>query len=219
MIDNDVHACIKVVILILHSLIVKSTEICPLLDSNIMSHYFETEGGKLLINEHCVTITVPRGAIAEGDKVEIKAAASLIGPYIIPKGFYPVSAYVWVGADYMFKKQIQVQIEHHVMLSRPEDVLQLSILTACTQDRVTGGNGQIMYEMHEATHQPQCKVNESICIYSTDHFCSNCLAKKCIKIPDKIVVYHMLPRLFESESTFSSEICFCYDLGLCKKVQ
>ena len=208
----------EVVILMLHCLIVKNTEICPLLDSKIMSHYFETEGGKLLINEHCVTITVPKGAISEGDKVEIKAAASLIGPYSIPKGFYPVSAYVWIGANYIFKKQLQVQIEHHAMLSQPEDILQLSILTTCTKDRVTGDNGQDMYEMHEATYQPQCKINESICIYSTDHFCSNCLAKKSENIPDRIVVYHMLPRLFESESTFSSEICFCYNLELCKKV-
>lgn len=198
--------------------IVKNTEVCPLLNPNIVSCYFETEGGKLSINEHFITITVPRGAIAEGDKVQIEAAASLIGPYIIPEGFHPISAYVWIGANYMFKKQIQVQIEHHAMLSKPEDVLELSILTACTKDGVIGDSGQYMYEMHEATHQPQCEINKSICAYRTDHFCSNCLAKKNEKIPDRIVVYHMLPRSFESEATFSSEICFCYNLELCKKV-
>ena len=108
----------------------------------------------------------------------------MIGPYIIPKGFHPVSAYVWIAANYIFKKEVQIQIEHHAVLSHPEDIL--SMLTACCKDK----DGQGMYEMHEAAYQPRCKLREQVCTYSTDHFCSNCLAKKKEEIPDAIVIYH-----------------------------
>ena len=172
------------------------------------------KGGKVSIDEHSVTITVPKGAVAEGDKVQIEAAASLIGPYIIPKGFHPVSAYLWIGANYIFRKEVQVQIEHHAVLSHPEDILQMYMLTACCKDK----DGQSMYEMHEAAYKPQCKIREQVCTYSTDHFCSNCLAKKNDEIPDAIVIYHMLPKSYKSAGDFTSEICFCYNLECCKQV-
>ena len=199
-------------------MIVRNAEICPLLKCNIKSGYFGTEGGVLLIDEHSIIITVPKGAVAEGDKVQIEATASLIGPYIIPKGFHPVSAYVWIGASYTFKKELQVQIEHHTVLSQPEDILQLSMLTAFCKDKLVGKCGQDMYEMHEATYQPQCSIKGSVCIYSTNHFCSNCLAKKDETIPDRIIVYHMLPESYKSANAFKLEICFCCDLKCCKKV-
>ena len=183
-----------------------------------MSCYFGIEGGKLLIDEHSVTITVPEGAVADGNEVQIEAAASLIGPYIIPKGFHPVSAYVWIGASYTFKKIVQVEIEHHAVLSQPEDILQMYMLTASCKDRFVGKDGQGMYEMHEAIYQPQCTIKGSICIYSTDHFCSNCLAKKNEAIPDRVVVYHVLPESYRLANDFTSEIWFCYDLKLCKNV-
>jgi len=183
-----------------------------------MSHCFDSEGGKLVIDEHSITITIPKGAIAEGKRVQIQAAASLIGPYIIPEGYHPVSAYVWIGASYKFRKQVQVQIEHHAALSQPEDILQLSMLTACYKDKIVRNNSQDAYTMHKAAYQPQCEIGESFCIYSTDCFCSNCVAKETEKIPDRIVVYHMLPKSYELTDHFSSEICFCYNLECCKKV-
>ena len=209
---------IDIVLFIIGKPVIKNTEPCPLFNSNIVAKCFDNEGGKLLIDEHSVIITIPKGAIAVGDQVQIQAAASLIGPYIIPEAFHPVSAFVWIGASYTFEKKVQVQIEHHAVLSHPEDIVQMSLLSACCKDKVIGNDGQDMYEMHEATYQPQCKIKEFICIYSTDHFCSNCLTTKDEKIPNRIVVYHTLPKLYESADVFVSEICFCYSLELCKKV-
>lgn len=197
---------------------VKNTEHCPLINSHVVAKYFDAEGGKLLIRRYAVAITVPKGAVADGDKVQIEAAASLIGPYIIPEGYHPVSAYVWIGASYTFKRQVQVQIEHHAVLSRPEDISQMSIiLTACCKDRVINKD---MYEMHEKV--TQFTIRKSVCIYSAGHFCSNCLAKKendkiPYKIPDRIVPYHMLSESYESADYFTSEICFCYNLKVCEK--
>ena len=183
-----------------------------------MDKYFDAEGDKLLIGKNSVTITVPKGAVAKGDQVQIQAAASLIGPYIIPEGYHPVSAFVWIGASYTFKKHVLVEIEHHAALSQQEDFLQMSMLTACHQDRVTRSDGRDMYTMHEPTCQPHCTIKESVFIYGTNNFCSNCIAKRNEKIPDKVVVYHMLSKLYESADLFTSEICFCYNLELCRKV-
>ena len=197
--------------------VVQATEVCPLLDSNVVEKYFDTEGGQLLIHDHFIKITVPKGAVAKGNEVQIQAAASLIGPYIIPEGFHPVSAFVWIGANYTFEKEVQVQIEHHAVLSHPEDLLQMKMLTACYEDKIARNDAQYKYKMHVATYKPQCTLKEFVCVYSTDHFCSNCVAASD-KLPDRIVAYHMLPKSYESASVFSSEICFCYNLEACRKV-
>ena len=192
-----------------------NTKTCPLPTSNIVEKYFDSEGDKLLIGKRSVTITVPKGAVTNGDEVQIQAAASLIGPYIIPEGYHPVSAFVWIGVSYTFEKHVLVQIEHHAALSQQEVVLQMNMLTPCHKEKVTNNDGRNMYTMHEPTCLPQCIIKELVFIYSTDNSCSNCLAKRNEKIPDKIVVYHML---YESADLFASEVCFCYNLELCKKV-
>ena len=151
-----------------------------------------------------------------GDVVQIQAAASLFGPYAIPEGLHPISAYVWLGACYTFKKRIQVEIEHHVFVSRLEDSEELCLLTACDKDRTIGPS---LLEMHEETHvELQVTIDGSFGCFSTDHFCSYCLAKKSERIIDRIAAYHVVPNNYRSVDEFKSEICFCYDLEPCTMV-
>ena len=86
--------------------VVKNEEICPLRNSQIISKTFDYNGGELFIKEHAVKVTVPIGAIDKNYEVQIQAAASLFGPFIIPEDYYPISAYVWIGACYKFKKKL-----------------------------------------------------------------------------------------------------------------
>jgi len=103
---------------------------------------FDYDGGELLIKEHSVKVTVPIGAINKGQKVQIEAAASLFGQFIIPDGYYPISAYVWIGTCSKFiKKPFKVEIEHDVA-SEVISNSKLCILTASERDICGEKTGQ-----------------------------------------------------------------------------
>ena len=52
-------------------------------------------------------VIVPSGAIADNQSVEIQSAASLFGPFTMPKGYRPISAFISIEAFYKFNKNIE----------------------------------------------------------------------------------------------------------------
>ena len=198
-----------------HANITKNQEPCPLSDSDITSVHFTSTGGVMVIEEYGVKVNVPSGAIEDQHKVEIQAAASLFGAFDIPTDCRPVSAYVWIGANYTFKKPIEIEFEHHADISNLEDISQLCILKTCCTNGCTKCNSH-HHVMHEITQG--YVIRDSVCTLYTDHFCSQCLVAKGKPIPDKIVAYQYLPKNYKSVNDFKAEVCFCYDLECCKKV-
>ena len=81
-------------------------EQCPFKNTEIILKTFTSEGGDMVIKEYGVRVNVPKGAI-DSDDIEIYTAASLFEPFMIPKYCRLVSPYVWIAADYVFKKRIQ----------------------------------------------------------------------------------------------------------------
>ena len=195
---------------------VMNREECPLKDCQIVPRIFDYNGGELLIKEHAVKVTVPIGAIDKGCQVQIEAAASLFGPFIIPEGYHPISAYVWIGACYEFKKNLIVELEHDIVVSE-EIMSELCILTACEKG-IYGEKKKFI--MHEDKCKYQYEIHKSTCKFFNHHFCSKCLALKDAKPvpPKRIRVYHYVPMDYRSKVEFITEVCFCYDLLLCKKV-
>ena len=195
--------------------ITKNQEPCPLLDTDIASVHFTSTGGVMVIEEYGVKVTVPSGAIEDHHKVEVQAAASLFGPFNILTDYRPVSAYVWIGVNYTFKKLIEIEFEHHADISNLKDISQLCILKACCTTGCTKCNSH-PHVMHEITQG--YVISDSVCTLYTDHFCSQCLAAKSEQIPDRIVAYHYLPKDYKSVDEFKAELWFCYDLSCCTKV-
>ena len=199
--------------------VVLNDEKCPLKDFQLSSKMFDNNGGELFIKEHAVKVTIPAGAIDEGCEVQIEAAASLFGPYSIPEDYYPISAYVWIGACYEFKKKLMVEMEHDIDVSEETNVTELCVMTACEEDKVDGENNQMLYKMHEDTCEYRYELNKSTCTFSTYHFCSKCLAARGkAKKARRIIMYHYLSEDYKSKHGFFAEVCFCYDLQFCKEV-
>ena len=191
-------------------------EECPLKDCHIISRMFNYYGGELLIKEHAVKVTVPIGAIDKDCEVQIEAAASLFGPFIIPEDYDPISAYVWVGACYEFKKQLKVEMEHDIVVSEETNVPELCVMTACEEDICDGEN---LYKMHEDTCEYKYELNKSTCTFFSFKFCSKCLtAKRKAQIPKRVIMYHYLPEDYKSVYEFVAEVSFCYDLQFCREV-
>ena len=194
-------------------------EKCPLMDSQIISRMFDHDGGELLIEGHAVKVTVPIGAINEDHKVQIEVAASLFGPFILPEDYYSISAYVWIGACYEFKKKLKIEMEHDIVVSEETNISELYVLTACEEDKFNGENNQILYNMYEDACEYHYELNKSTCTYFASRFCSKCLAARGkAKKAKRLIMYHYLPEDYKSEYEFVAEICFCYDLQFCKEV-
>jgi len=182
---------------------------------------FDYDGGELFIKEHSVKITIPIGAIDKRYKVQIEAAASLFGPFIIPDGYYPISAYVWIGTCSEFiKKPLEVEIEHDIT-SVGINNSELCILTASVKEINSEKTRQKIFKMNEDTVKYQCHISYATCTVFSEHFSHKILAikaYKCKEIPKRIIMYHYLPKKYKHKKQFEAEVCFCQDLTFCKQV-
>ena len=109
----------------------------------------------MFIEDHDVTITVPELAVSRGDKVKVQAAASLTGPYKLPDDCDPASVFVWIWANYMFKKPVQIRIPHCVSITNLDEVSDIVVLTADKKDLVLNENGNLVLKMHESVSDYQ----------------------------------------------------------------
>ena len=206
-------------------------------DTELLSKMFDHNGGVLIIEEHDVTITVPELAISEGDKVEVKAAANLIGPYKLPDEYDQISVMVWMGADYMFKKPVHIRIPHCVSITDPNEAFDVVVLTANKDDLVLNKNGDLVLQMHESVYDYHYEVNDDYCDYYTNHFCSKCLARRksfvfnlfsrltsstpreiSNPIRTRITVFFCLPHDYATANKLIIELCICYSLKDCLRV-
>ena len=169
-------------------------EDCPVNKRQTVSRIFDHSGGDMLITAHAVKVTVPAGAIKEKHEVQIEAAASLFGPFIIPEDYDPIGAFVWIAADYEFKKPLMVEIEHEVLINEATNLSELCILTAHEKDICYEENDRGLYKMHEDTCEYHYPLNKSYCTVLASHFCSKCPAKRWkAKIAKRVIMYHYLP--------------------------
>ena len=214
-------------------------EQCPISNMKPLSKSFNNSGGELFIKDHDVTITVPTYAVSTGDEVEVQAAASLTGPYKLPDDCSPVSIFVWMGADYIFKKPVRIRIPHCVPTTYPNDSFDMVVLTVDKKDIVLDENGDLMLQMHvESTHDYQYEVSDYYYDYYTDHFCSKCLAirrrfrifkvfsRLTLSAPrelpnpntTRITVFFCVPEDYETADELLIELCICYSLKRCLQV-
>jgi len=92
-----------------------------------------------------VKVIIPSGAIADNQSVGIQCATSLFGPFTMPKGYRPISVFVSIEACYKFKKNTEIQIEHHAYMKSAEDISNLCLLKTCEHE--SSGGQQIMHEV------------------------------------------------------------------------
>ena len=218
-------------VLLLH--LCSGEETCPISEYNSLSKIFDHHGGELIIEEHDVTITIPELAISKGEKVKVRAVASLIGPYQLPDGYDLVSVFVWIGADYRFRKLVKITIPHFASIKDFDH--RVVILTANEKDVTINENGDSLLQLHESVYDYQYEVNVDYCDYYTNHFCSICYAERSfiynlfdrlILSPLKglynpsrrVMVFFCYPDDYKTADKFITELCICYDVQHCVQV-
>ena len=148
--------------------------ICPF--SQAVSGSCDHNGGVLISEHGDLKLTIPKGAIKEGDVVIISVASNLHGPFVLPSKCQTdlVSPYYWirVSGSYHFYKPVQVEFEH------------FAVVTACNPSHyllMTCEDTDKSYTMRPVDNGLHFSVqgNISLCTFEAYEFCSYCLYHGC----------------------------------------
>ena len=194
--------------------IIKVTETCPISNDDIISYYVDYLGGVFYNKNHNFAIVVPPDAVSQGDCVEIQATANCFGPYTIPNGFYLISSYFWVSADYVFNFSVYFVMTHYAKVSSLEDVTSLHVLDSHGCDLDATNNNQKMKPLTDGYY---FDTEIGFCVLATNHFCSYCQASRNQNIPQHLLAYYYT---YDDSSCGShiAEVCFCPSNTECNKV-
>ena len=176
---------------------------CPLMHKYIVSGTYDHNGGK---------ITIPKDAISKGDSVTFYTVVDLCGPFVFPLRSRTnlASPYYWIGVtgSYHFQKLVQVEFEHFAVITDPSHFQLLS----CKDDDDSYTMQPVDYDF---------KLQGSSCTFKTCHFCSYCLhyyklkGKEPITDKNRIGVFYLKPKNYQSLSSFTVEILFSYTTSHC----
>ena len=177
-----------------------------------------TDYGKVIeIEELNVTVTIPQGAIGKGYTVEVEVAVSLFGPHKLPKDYTRISSYVWIGASYSFKKPLKIEVEHHVVVAKKDDISLLCVMEACKENGTDSHTDEDRMCETNQVCSSYCEIWSSFYTYHT-YSKFTCLAKKSTEIADEVAVCQYLPKNYVEVERFTVEICFCCNLKFLRKV-
>ena len=185
--------------------VVRVTESCPITGEDISSYYVDHIGGTFYNTAHNFAIIIPPGAVLQGECVQIQATASRFGPYQLPDGYYPISSFFWVSAHYTFKIPVYLILSHHASPRNVSDLYKLYVLEACVQNVCTTSEGKLL--MNKLLHGVFFDDKIGYCTISTNHFCSQCLAKDDINVPDKFLASYFA---YGSSGLLNAEVCMCH---------
>ena len=194
---------------------IKVTEACPISNADIISYHVDHLGGVFYNRYNNFAIVVPPGAVSQGDCVEIQATTNYFVPYIIPEGFYPISNYYWVSANYEFKVSVYLIMNHYAKIRNLEDISNLHVLHKCARYPNTM-NEYLMI----STSPDQVYFDKEIdyCVLATDHFCTYCGAKSDKGIPEYLTAcYYTYDE--SSSGKYIAEVAFFPSSYKCNKVR
>ena len=186
---------------------------CPLDDSYIVSGSCDHKGGVLTSHHGNIKVTIPEGAIEDGNMVIFDTATSLHGPFVLPSKCQTdlASPYYWIGVakSYHFQKPVEVEFEH------------FAVVTACDPSHFklfTCEDDDVSYIMRPVDCELRFKVRDdvSLCTFQTYHFCSYCLLKVCEDpMINRIYAYYLKPANFQCLDCFTVQVWFSFYIGLC----
>ena len=173
-------------------------------------------GGVLTSKYGDLRLTIPEGAIKDGDLVTLSLASDLYGPFVLPSKCQSdvVSPYYWIGVtgSYHFQKPVQVELEHFAIVTTC-DPSHYQLL--CCED-----------DDESYTMQPAVGCNLrfteqddiSWCTFYTDHFCSYCVYPGCKDpIINRIAALYLKTKDYQRSTHFTAEIWFSLNISQCLK--
>ena len=188
-------------------------EASPLPDSNIVSSSCDHHGG-IIGSKDGIKLTIPEGAIKDGDLVTFHLATGLFGPFVLPSRCPAdvASPFYWIGVtgSYHFHKPVKVEFEHFAVVSACDPAHYQ--LLCCEDDDESYTMQPVDYELSFTV-----RGDISMCTFETIHFCSYCLCHGC-KYPqtNKIGAFYLKPSGIQ-KNHFIIEVWFSFPISHCLK--
>ena len=193
---------------------IRVKETCPISNKDIIFYCVDHLGGVFYNQYHNFAIIIPPGAISYGDSVEIKVTTNYFSPYIIPDGFYPISSYFWVSANYEFNVSVYFIMNHYAKIRSLDDISNLHLLHKCAHNSNVLNEDLTMSKISDGVY---FDFEIGYCVLATNHFCTYCEAKTDSEMPEYLTACYYT---YEESSSGShiAEVCFCPTNYNCKKV-
>ena len=87
----------------------------PFLDHQMLE--VDCNGREYTNVDHDITLRIPEGAVAEGEKVHFEVGVAMYGPFIFPENTQPISPILWLcllEEDAELKKPFQIVLPHYL---------------------------------------------------------------------------------------------------------
>ena len=88
----------------------------PFLDHQILE--VDCAGREYTNVDHDITLRIPEGAVAKGEKIHFEVGVTMYGPFTFPKNTQPISPILWLcilEEDTELKKPFQVVLPHYLI--------------------------------------------------------------------------------------------------------
>ena len=165
----------------------KHTQASPISDDEIYFFYRHTlecddTGLEHTIDGHNVTIRIPEGAIAAGEKLCLKVGVTMFGPFTFPENSWPISPILQLcpsEINYNFRKPIIVILPHFVSKDTIEKSNPGDVCFAKAKHCNTGQERRESYQFELVDIRPMFASSGSrnFGVLEIKHCCYLCLMK------------------------------------------
>ena len=181
------------------------------------------------IEDHDITLRIPKGAVVEGKKIHFEIAVAMHGPFVFIEGTQPISPFLWLclmEEDYTFTKPFQVILPHYLTGLNKERMQchNISFAKASHNDYVITNNNQMVFKLQRCDIKPAFASNgyRSYGVLVANHCCFYCLVAEPLVTREQAAdagyfllrIEYVIPHLNRMEVYF----CATFFLETCLKV-
>ena len=178
------------------------------------------------IEDHDITLRIPEGTVAKGEKFHIEIGVAMYGPFIFPEKTQIISPIVWlcIQESVELKKPLRLILPHFLVGLSRKRLQYHNITFTKASHEYSFENGQMMYRFEDSGAQVllASSGNKGYGVIRLTHCCFYCIqADHTLELARD--AGYCLARI-ENNTVFShqrNEICFTavYFLRTCIKVR
>ena len=162
---------------------------------------FDDSGCEYKNIDHDITLTVPEGAVPQGEVVHMEVAVALYGPLHFTDGKRPISPILWLcpQENVALTKPVSIVLPHILVNLTQEDIINFGIqlVKADHQEYVTTleGKRKYLFRPHGSAMELKSTKEKDYITIKTDHFCFICLEMNKLRSTTPEVAHQMAVKM------------------------
>ena len=154
----------------------------PFLDHQILE--VDCAGREYTNVDHDITLRIPEGAVAEGEKIHLEVGVAMYGPLIFPENTQPISPILWLcvlEGDAQLRKPFQIVLPHYLTGLSKERIEYHHIRFAkANHNDYTFVDAQMSYKFHQCVTKPLLASTgyRNYGVLVSKHCCFYCLTAR-----------------------------------------